>query len=85
MKFGFQDQEKAKIKIKIKKKPRNNLQGVLFSLLWVPKMPKNVLNYFLHLFKFMNYDEVWFSRSRKSQDQDQDQEKAKEKSTGCPF
>ena len=32
-------------------------------LFWVQKMPKNGCKYFLHLDKFMDYNEVWFSRS----------------------
>ena len=36
---------------------------MLTFLFWVPKMPKNNQEYFIHLYKFMDYNEVWFSRA----------------------
>ena len=49
----------------------NTKWNAYFSILG-PKMPKNGWKYFLHLYKFMDYNEVWFSRStfhKKSQEQ----------------
>ena len=40
-------------------KSKNKMLTFLF---WVPKMPKNGWKYFLNLYKFMDYNEVWFSR-----------------------
>ena len=47
---------------------------MLTFLFWVQKMPKNGGKYFVYLYKFMDYNEVWFSRSTCH-------EKAKKKST----
>ena len=50
---------------------------MLTYLFWDSKMPKkNNKKYFLHLYKFMDYNEVWFSRATFH-------EKAKKKITGC--
>ena len=45
-------------------------------LFWVPKMPKNGQKYFLHLYKFMDYNDAWFSRATFHK-------KAKKKFTRC--
>ena len=49
---------------------------MLTFLFWVPKITKNDQNYFLHLYKFMDYNEVWFLRATFC-------EIAKKKFTGC--
>ena len=36
---------------------------MLTFLFWVPKMPNNNQNYFVHLYKFMDNNEVWFVRA----------------------
>ena len=49
---------------------------MLTFLFWVPKIPKYGKKYFLKLYKFIDYNELWFSRSTFH-------EKAKKKFTGC--
>jgi hypothetical protein len=54
-------------------KSKNEMLTFLF---WVSKMPKSDQKYFLHIYKFMDYNEVWFSRETFH-------EKSKKKFTGC--
>ena len=49
---------------------------MLTFLFWVPNMWENDQKYFLHIYKFMNYNEVWFLRATFH-------EKAMKKFTGC--